>query len=382
MTKLTLTCLLPLLGMPLASLASEPAQITLNSAQIQRANIATTALISSEASAKTTTGTPQGLHLSGTVISPPNGQVIVSSMVSGIVQEVQHNALQAVHQGQPIVVLHSPQLMEMQREYLQLATSARLAAEKRERDEKLLQEGIIARSRWQESSGAAVQAEVAARERYQSLRSAGLSDARISQLLNKQQLSPVLSISASASGTLSELSVKPGQRIEAGTPIAAISKSGPYWVELQASAQQAAQVRIGDSVSINQCAPLKVIAIANQVQSQNQTSLIRATQSKREDCLQLNQYVEARIQSSQIPAASVAVPLSAIVQNQQRSHVFIRNDKGFQVIPVQVLSKQGELAWLQASHPALRAGNQVANRGIGILKGAWLGLGAEEGGEK
>jgi len=92
--------------------------------------------------------------------------------------------------------------------------------------------------------------------------------------------------------------------------------------------------------------------------------------------------VEARIQNSQIPAASVAVPLSAIVQNQQRSHVFIRNDKGFQVIPVQVLSKQGELAWLQASHPALRAGNQVANRGIGILKGAWLGLGAEEGGEK
>jgi multidrug efflux pump subunit AcrA (membrane-fusion protein) len=277
------------------------------------------------------------------------------------------------------VSIFSQQLMEMQREYVQLATQSRLAKEKRERDEGLFNEGIIAQSRLQDSRAAAIQADVAARERYQALRSAGMGETQIRQLLSNQNLTSVLRISANSNGILTEINVKPGQRIEAGTPIASISKDGAFWVELQASAQQASSIRIGDLMQVNNCASAKVTAISSQIQSGNQTTLIRTQVIDGNQCLKLNQFVDARHQSGVIPPNSIGVPAKALIQSKNEHYVFVKNAQGFEAVKVKLLSTVGQHAWV-SSNPKLQVGSQVATQGIIQLKGARAGLGAEEGG--
>ena len=376
--------LLAAITSPLAH-AEAPVQIHISKEQIQRAGIQTEAAVAATTAnnAINTAGkvtTDAGQQISGTVVAPTNAIIVVSSIVSGVIQQIHVNSLQPVQPSSPVATMFSQQLMEMQREYLQLASQARLSKEKRERDEALLKEGIIALSRVQESRAAAVQAEVAANERYQTLRAAGLSSAQLRSILVTHALSPYLTVSAGVRGTLLELNLTTGQRIEAGMPIAKISKDTALWIELQASRQQAEQIRLGDLLQIKGCnrSTAKVIAISPQINGSNQSTLIRAEQSKQNNhdgCLKLNQFVEASHSSGKLTADSVGVPASAIVRNGVNSYVFIQNNKGFEAVKVQLMPGSADKAWVSGK---LKAGDPVAVKGIIAIKGAWIGLGADE----
>lgn len=324
-----------------------------------------------------------GLRLSGQVISPRNAQTIVSPLLSGHVQEVRVSAMQAVRQGQVLATMISPEAMSLQREYLQLAIQAKLAREKKERDESLFQDGIIARSRVEESRALLIQAEAGARERQQTLKAAGFPDAALKQLVQQQQIQPALAIIANSSGTLTELQLKPGQKIDAGMPVATISKNGAFWVEFQVAAGLAAQIKSGDQIRVAACQDaLRVTAVAAHVQIETQNRIVRAEQSKPESCLQLNQFVEGRLESAQIPAASFALPRSAIIQLQGKSWIFIRQPQGYLPVAVNIVQQQGEQSWIRAvQEKQLAAGVQVVVKGISGLKGLMLGMGGEQEGD-
>ncbi len=324
-----------------------------------------------------------GLRLSGQVISPRNAQTIVSPLLSGHVQEVRVSAMQAVRQGQVLATMISPEAMSLQREYLQLAIQAKLAREKKERDESLFQDGIIARSRVEESRALLIQAEAGARERQQTLKAAGFPDAALKQLVQQQQIQPALAIIANSSGTLTELQLKPGQKIDAGMPVATISKNGAFWVEFQVAAGLAAQIKSGDQIRVAACQDaLRVTAVAAHVQTETQNRIVRAEQSKPESCLQLNQFVEGRLESAQIPAASFALPRSAIIQLQGKSWIFIRQPQGYLPVAVNIVQQQGEQSWIRAvQEKQLAAGVQVVVKGISGLKGLMLGMGGEQEGD-
>lgn len=366
-----------LFSAPLEAAQAEPAaQISISTAQIQRAGIQTEAAVaagSAPAKAEAPAG-ESGQHLSGTVTAPTNAVTVVSTVVSGVVQKIHVNSLQQVQPGTPIATLFSQQLMEMQREYLQLAIQSRLSQEKLARDENLLKEGIISQARVQDSRGSALQSNIAAKERYQSLRAAGLGDGAIRKMVSSNALSPYLTVSAGVSGSLLELNMNIGQRIEAGMPIARISKDAALWIELQASRPQAAQMRVGDLLQIKGCGAALVIAISPQVNGANQSTLIRAQQTVNDGCLQLNQYVEASHTGSSVAAGSVGVPASAIVRNGSDAFVFVKNAQGFEAVKVRVAPGPADKVWVTGK---LKAGSQVAMKGIVALKGAWIGLGSD-----
>jgi multidrug resistance efflux pump len=378
------------------ALAETPVQIIISQAQIARAGIQTQIAIAAPANstvpagaASSATGSATGStinsaigqQLSGTVVAPTSAINVVSSMVSGVIQKIHVDTLQTVQPGSQVVTLFSQQLMEMQREYLQLASQARLSKEKHERDEALFKEGIIALGRVQESRAAAMQTEVAASERYQALRAAGISSTQLRSILTSHALSPYLTLNAGVRGTILELTLTNGQRIEAGMPIAKISQASALWIEFQASRQQAEHIRLGDPLYIKGCndssASATVIAISPQMNGSNQSTLIRARQSeqsKASGCLRLNQFVEASHRSGTPTAGSVGVAASAIVRNGAKTFVFVKNGQGFEAVRVQVQPGSADKVWVSGS---LKAGTQVAVKGIIAIKGAWIGLGAE-----
>ncbi len=353
--------------------AAAPGQITLTPEQILRAGITTAPVISAASSA----GGTGGPTLAGTVVAPTNAITVISAVVSGVVRQIHVQSLQQVQPGTPVATLFSQPLMEMQRDYLHLAIAARLAQDKLARDENLLKEGIIALSRVQDSRGAAQQAGIAAKERYQALRAAGIGDAAIRALVSSSTLSPTVTVVAGVQGTLQEVTMTPGQRIDAGMPLATVSKDGARWIEFQASRQQAALIRTGDLLQLSHCGSAKVIAISAQVNSANQSTLVRAVPTATGDCLKLNEFIEATLQGM-AGATGLRVPAAAVVRNGEASFVFVRNATGFEAVKVGVAAGAADGANdAIAVTGKLAAGNPVAVKGLVALKGAWIGLGAD-----
>ena len=321
-----------------------------------------------------------GVRLAGSVVYPPNRIEIVSAPAAGVVQAVLVNSLENVKAMQALARLHSPQLLEWQRDYVQLAAQLELATKKTERDENLFKEGIIAASRLQATRNHLAQAQVAVQERAQMLKLAGMRQAASATLASQHGLNPVIDIQTPRGGTALELRVAPGQRVEAGAPLVKLARAGELWLELQASRMQGDQIAIGDTVNVRACKESgRVSAIAPQMAEQSQLVIVRATLPGADRCLRAGQYLEATISSKTVPQTGWLVPAGALVRDAGRELLFVRDPKGVRPLSVTVITRDAASAVVQG---ALQDGVQVAVQGTANLKGIWLGLGVPAAGAK
>lgn len=350
-----------------SALLAAPAQaadtpIAWTAAQTEAAGVRTHRLSAGTAQADT------GMVLQGQVELPPQATELVSSPLAGVVQQVLVAPGQRVQAGQVLARLTSPELLAWQRELLQAQSQARLAASKLARDEQLYAEGIIPGLRLSDSRATNEQAQLALQERRQALQALGLAGGAL-----KAQLP----LRAAAAGTVLEVSALPGQRLDAGMPVAKIARSGLLAIALQATPAQAASLRVGDPLAIAGCkAPARLAAITPQVNSANQSVQLRADFTAPEDCLRLQQFVQATPQATapRPGAGALSVPAQAVVHQAGKTYVFVRGSQGFAPTAVE-LGAPGDGGWAVKS--GLKAGDEVAIAGIAALKGAWLGLGAE-----
>lgn len=324
-------------------------------------------------------GAGDGLLLQGTALLPAQQSDLVSMPLAGVVQAVLVAPMQAVRAGQPVARIMSPELAQWQREWLLAETQARLVKNKAERDEQLFADGIVSEHRRNESKAQHEMAALTAREHRQALRLAGVSEATLERAAagSAEALSPQLTLLAPVAGTVLEQLAAPGQRLEPGTPVARIARGGSLVIELQASAQQAQLLRVGDTLAVDGCkTPARITALSPQLSSATQGVQLRAELVKREDCLRINQFVQVRWQgdSRRTGSAAFSVPAAAVVQQGGRQYVFVRQPQGFLATPV-VVAPGGGTDVLVTS--GLKAGDEVVVQGVAAIKGAWLGLGRE-----
>ncbi len=354
---------------------TRPEQIVVSHAQISRGGVATTPAL------KTVKAGAGGnaMVLTGTVVAPSTAQAVSSSNWGGIIQELKAAPLQTVAAGAPLAVLFSQEWMAEQAEYILLSAQSRLASEKLARDKSLFEDGIISRVRLDESRAAAQIAVLAEDQSMHTLRAGGMRPAQIRQLREQRQVSPLLTVRAQAAGTILDMQVANGQKVEPGMAIARIVRAGPLWVEFQASRQQLPAVSIGDTLQVADGCTVRVTAVSPRLNDVNQSATIRAEQRERNDCLKVNAFVEARLLPAASLAGAVAVPAAALVRRSGADYVFVRNARGFLAVPVQQAASAGEHVWIRG---AVAEGAQVAARGVATLKGVWSGLGEPAQDEK
>jgi multidrug efflux pump subunit AcrA (membrane-fusion protein) len=349
-----------------AAWAQAPIQIRISAAQIEKAGIRFSEV-------QTAQSATEGLRLAGSAVTPPNRMEVVSTPAAGVVQALLVNSLENVKAGQTIARIHSPDLLQWQRDYVQQFTQLEMITKKAERDESLLNDGIISASRAQETRNLLQQARVAVQERAQMLKLAGLSEAAIARLNTPSGLTPVIDIRSSAGGSVLEWMVTPGQRVEAGAPLAKVARAGELWLELQASRAQAEHIAVGDVVKTKSCKQSgKVLAIATQLSTSNQLVMVRASLPGADKCLKPGQYLEATISNKTPPASGWSLPSTALVRNGSNEFVFVRNAEGVQAVPVTVMSRAIDQVIVQGT---LIAKQSIAVQGLVSLKGMWLGLG-------
>jgi len=398
-SPLTLAALCVALAAPFApARAADPALVAITAQQRQRAQIESAPL------QVATAATTSEARLDGRVIAPASMQTVVSTPLAGVLQSVEAEPLQAVARQALIARVASPELLAHQRELRGAALEARLAADKRKRDQSLFDDGLIAESRLIESRSAEQRANAALDEQRAALRLAGVAPAAIEKNAAGSALTSTLELRAPEAGTLIEWLAQPGQHLEAGAPVARLARSGRLILELQATPAQAATIATGAAVKVEGCAGIgKVTGSAPQLSAGAQTVLLRADLPDAARCLRLNQYVSATVATSTAvggepktadaesrkpgagnaakPASTATaeprfqIPASAIARSDSRTVVFIERPDGFLPADVEILAQSADTALVRGT--ALAPGQRVVVKGTVAVKGVWLGLGHE-----
>ena len=130
------------------------------------------------------------------IVVPVGQERVVSAPQSGLLDQLYVAAGQSVKKGQVIAHLISPDLLNLQRDYLQAQTQKKLAAKSLSRDAELLKDGIIPQRRYLETESAHEEASASLAQRKQALNLAGMSDAAIRQLSPTSGITSRLNISS------------------------------------------------------------------------------------------------------------------------------------------------------------------------------------------
>ncbi len=369
----TLLCLTALAG-ACAAHAAPDAVVQLDDKQVRLGRIATDAARQVGGQHAT-----EVMTLQGQAVLPPQATQVISAPLAGFVQNVRVAPGQALSPGQPVALLFSSALMEMQREWVQASVGLKQANERLAREEQMAADGIVAEARVREARHAQVQAQVGLDERQAALRLAGYGAAQLAQLGAQPQVQPTLDVRASLAGTVIEVTAVAGQRVEAGAPLVRLARPGPMTLELQATMAQSARIKPGAAVGVQGCRSVgRVQAIAPVIRESNQTTTILVKVPDAASCLRPNQAVSAQVALGELPGKAVSVPASAVFKHAGKDYVFVREKAGFRAASVVVAGRADGGVMLSQG---VAAATPVVVSGVTTLKGAWLGLGeTAEGG--
>jgi len=310
------------------------------------------------------------------VVIPSSQEYIVSAAQAGFIEKLNAAIGDKVAKGQVLAELNSPDLLTLQREYLKADSAMQLAAAIYQRDKKLLEEGVIADRRWQETSSQYHSAVSETDEHKQLLGIAGMTVSEIERFGKTHRLTPQLNIRAPIAGVVMERLAVVGTHIDIMAPLYRIANLDELWLEIAIPQERVGSIKIGDRVLIeNSDVSAKITLLGQSVNPENQTILARAVvQTHNLVSLRAGQRLNTRIIQPSDKAA-FKVPNTAIAQNEGKAFIFIRTQQGFSVTPVTVVGKQGDESIISGE---LTGDEEIAVKGAVALKANWLGLGSDE----
>ena len=302
------------------------------------------------------------LLASATVVMPPGKEFTVSAPYAGQVSRLLVGVGDTVKAGAALAHFTSPMLGDARRLFNEASLDYKNASAAALRDQAMFDEGIIPAVRLQlsRSKQEAAQAQLHAREA--ELLAAGMRfDANTGYATG--------TLKAPLSGTVSEAFAAVGQRVEAGALLFKLADSSQLQLDVQLSADKAAQLQVGDEVSIaSRNAKAKIIGVSRAVDA-SQSARARATVTSR-GSLQAGELVSVALLAkgkvaSAKPDTQWLVPARAVTQWRGKPWVFVANDKGFEAQAVNVLSSSDDQSLIEASLPV---GSKVAVTGIASLR--------------
>jgi len=306
---------------------------------------------------------------------PPANEYLVSTSYTGLVKQIYVAVGDEVKKGQLLAVIGSPELLALQRHHLKSVHDLRLARTEFVRDKKLFKEGVIADRRWLQTKASYHVFKSHLHETRQLLEIAGIATEDINVLEKTLQMSSQLKLVAPISGVILQRMITAGERVDALTPLFRITNLEKLWLDISIPQQRINHVHIGDKVLLgggNTTA--RVFLLGKNVNEENQTILVRAEVETGKDLVRLGQTLSVKIsQTSEFPMFKV--PNSALAQVQGKSYLFIRNEQGFKVQPIQILGREEQETIITG---AIQENIEIAIRGAVALKANYLGLGDEE----
>jgi cobalt-zinc-cadmium efflux system membrane fusion protein len=297
---------------------------------------------------------------SATVNTLPGKDMTVSAPYPGQLSRLWVGVGDRVKAGAALAQFTSPMLGEARRQWQEAQLELKNANNALQRDQAMLDEGIIPAVRVQitRNKQEAAQALVQAREA--ELRAAGISQEATAGYASGTLIAPI-------GGVVTQAFAAVGQRVEAGAVLFKLADDSRLQLDIQLASDKAAQLHVGDAVRVpSHEAQAKIVGVSRAVDA-SQLAKARAvvTHAGR---LQVGEVVAITVQAKaaeQTHAARWLVPARALTPWHNQSLVFVRQNTGFTAQPVRVLSSNDDMALVEANWPAT---TQVAISGIAALR--------------
>jgi len=306
------------------------------------------------------------------VVIPPDREFIVSAPQAGVIIRIDVALGSSVTPGQVVAEMQSPDLLTLQRDLLNASTEYELAGSKLNRDQKLLDEGVISRLRWQETRSTFDKAQANLRQAEQVLEASGMSAKDIGELKRSRSISNTLSLRTPIRGVLLDRLATVGQRVSMLAPLFRIGNVDQLWLEIDMPQERLSEIRLKDRVELD--SPrirATIIEVSQNVRPDSQTALVRAVIDEHDDSVRAGQNINVQVMHASTDFIC-RVPLAAVFSEEGQHYVFVRTPDGFAVRPVKIAAADGRKAII---HEGLTADDRVAVQGVAALKSAWTGLG-------
>jgi membrane fusion protein, heavy metal efflux system len=312
------------------------------------------------------------------VVVPNGRQALVSAPLAGVVARLAVAEGDRVEAGQLVAELDSTEYLALQRDYVDAAAAAELAAAQEERDRALLEEGIIAERRFAETAAAARLAKARVEQARAQLALAGWAASDFARLREDGRLSARVALRAPFAGVVATSTAEVGARVDALGPVLTLADLRELWLELRLRQEDAASVDERMQVVVATPAGTftgSVTTVGRVVDPDTQTVLVRAAFDNSTGALRAGQFVQAHVLASSPGGRALAVPASAVTRSGADALLFERQGNEIRVRRVDVLAESGDQVFVAND---LGPEARIAVDGISALKALWFASG--EGG--
>jgi len=264
---------------------------------------------------------PRVLRLTGAVAYNGFKTTPVFSAVGGPVQEILAEPGQAVHEGQTLLTVTSPDYSAARSAYMKARSAFQLSDKNYQRSVDLYEHHAIAERDLQQAESDRAQAQADVQSSEDALRALGLKD--LEALVKKpSKTTSEIPVLAPVSGQIVERLVGPGQLLQVGaTQCFTISDMSTVWVLVNVYQNDLAFVRSGDAVDITTDAYPdifhgKISYIAAALDPNTRTLQARIVTENRGNKLKKDMYVNATVQAGAVKDA-LTVPDAAVLRDSE-----------------------------------------------------------------
>ncbi|MFZ1547304.1 MAG: efflux RND transporter periplasmic adaptor subunit [Candidatus Nitrotoga sp.] len=303
------------------------------------------------------------------VVAPTTARQVVSAPVAGLVAQLLVQQNQAVRPGTPLVRIASSELGQLQLQLLQATARAKLTRQSARREKALFDEGIIPQRRVQEAQAALMEGEAVLNQAKAALRLSGMSAATIQHIAVSGKPQDSITLTATQVGIVTEITVKPGQRVDAAAALLQVTQTDSLRLDIQLPVSENTNWPAGTKVKVlGRDVTARILSVSPIVSSSSQTVQLRAEVEGNTGQIRSGEFVTVELPLVATPG-SWDVPLSAVAHEGNQAYVFARTPQGFEARPVKVVVSARQLVRVQGT---LEVGEQIAVSGVVVLKGAWL----------
>jgi Cu(I)/Ag(I) efflux system membrane fusion protein len=296
----------------------------------------------------------------GVVTADESALYVVGTKIDGWLRKLHVAAVgDVVRAGQPLYELYSPDLVQRQREYIELLRRADQLREAVGMPEGQNAQMLVSLTR----------------ERLRSRRlfeNADLDKAFIDELEKYRRPVEVVVVRASRSGVVTRIGAREGSYVTPDTPLLSLADRSRCWIEIALYPDQLAFVSAGDAVTATtqdgsrRRIGGRLVLPRAPVERATRTQRARVTFDDVGGQLPSGTYVDVRITTA--PREALAVPRSALIRTGAGDRVMLASGEGsFAPVPVQVGVVGDEHAEILSG---LDEGEQVAVGGQFLLDAA------------
>jgi cobalt-zinc-cadmium efflux system membrane fusion protein len=267
------------------------------------------------------------IRLAGRLEVNANQTSRIGSPMTGRLTRIVANLGQHVKAGEVMAEVSSQELTAAQLAFLKAHAAEQVASRAVERAQLLVQADVIGMAELQRRQKEHEVASAEKRAATDQLRVLGLGQKSVQQLAENGRIDSVAPVTASISGVVIERQIAQGQVVQPSDALFVVSDLSNLWAIAEVPEQEAAQVKLGQSVEIeipalnHKVIMGRLVFISDVVNPETRTVRVRAVLDNAERQLKPAMLTSMLIEGK--PQQRTLIPQSAVVRENDADHVFL-----------------------------------------------------------